>query len=182
MTASLTPVSIPAGWIVRCHRRTGCDNMAWLPKPPMPPGPIQLVVKAKLVGELPLLLPKGWVVTIWDFHQTRILGQTEECVGGRPHYFCSESCQQTGCNPTSDPLASFGDGDQPCMTWASSVEVSREVVEQIAAAAVKQERADVDALLAKRLEECFCTEVDGPCDDCVEVARIRGTLAGRNES
>lgn len=129
-----------------------------------------------------MLLPKGWAVTIWDLNQTRILGQTEECIGGRPHYFCSESCKEIGCDPTYGSLV---DGEQPCTAWASSFEVSLEVAAQIEGAAVKRERADVDALLAKRLDDCFCADDDSspsPCDACMEVARIRGALAGRNES
>lgn len=182
MTAPVTPVAQFAGWIIKCHR-VSCATMAWLPKQPT-----RVVEKPKLVGELSTLLPKGWVATYWDFNQTRILGPTEECVAARPHYFCSEVCQQAGCGETTSPpddvlsglAASIG--VMNCAAWASTVEVSHEVAAQIADSAVKQERTEVDALLAKRLEECFCTDDNGPCDDCVEVARIRGTLAGRSES
>lgn len=190
-----------AGWIVKCHRRTGCDAMAWLAKPPQP---ITVLEKPRLIGELASRLPSGWVATYWDLHHTRILEQTEECVAARPHYFCSESCQQVGCNPTSDPLSPYEEDAPPCTVWASSVEVPREVVAQIVdaavkqecaesgdffkelgaqivAAAVKQEREEVDALLAVRTKECFCVEYDSPCESCFVVSSIRGTLSGRSK-
>lgn len=48
-------------------------------------------------------------------------------------------------------------------------------------AAVKQDRVEADALLEKRLSECFCEKEPQPCAACMEVARIRGALLARPE-
>ena len=48
--------------------------------------------------------------------------------------------------------------------------------------AVRQDRKEVDELLAQRLEkDCFCHKDDMPCEACLEVARIRGALSARPE-
>lgn len=62
------------------------------------------------------------------------------------------------------------------MTW-SHFEVE-ELVQRI----LKKERDQVDDILAKRQEECYCARPDSPqpCDDCLEIMRLRNTFEERN--
>jgi hypothetical protein len=47
--------------------------------------------------------------------------------------------------------------------------------------AVRQDRTEVDAMLAQRVDECFCADEGEVCNTCCEVARVRGSLSARPE-
>lgn len=129
----------PAGWIIACHRRTGCPSLAWLPNAGY--GSVVEIAQVPIVAERLKTLQVGWRANFWDLHHTRILALDERVTAARPHYFCSDTCRSIGCGSCPKECSEAGWCDDEahseiarCKAWGSSFEVSQEIAEQIVAA------------------------------------------------
>lgn len=127
----------PAGWIISCHRRTGCPSVVWLPNRPSRRLEFSDVPN---VCDAVRSLPAGWTANYWDLNHTRILRWDEQLLGARPHYFCSDTCRYIGCGSCTGECRKAGWCDDEvhreitaCRAHERATEVSVETAEQIAA-------------------------------------------------